>query len=77
MSQFITTEHFTLQVARSGTISEANGRLGHYISVFGSGVVALAFVSIVSCLGPVFLGFSAVVFPIMIILGIVNLIRII
>lgn len=75
MSQFLTTEHFTLQGARSGTTPEANGRLGHYISVVGSGVVALAFVSIVSCLGSVFLGFSAAVFPIMIILGIVNLIQ--
>jgi Flp pilus assembly protein TadB len=31
MTQFLTTEHFTLQGARNATISEANGRLGHYI----------------------------------------------
>lgn len=75
MSQFLTTEHFTLQGARNGTIAEANGRLGHYLSIVGSGVVALAFVANVSKGGTVFLGFSAVVFPIMIILGVVTFIR--
>jgi hypothetical protein len=75
MTQFLTTEHFTLQGARNATISEANGRLGHYISTVGSGVGGLAFVANVSSLGPVFLAFSAVIFPIMIVLGVVTLIR--
>lgn len=48
LTQFLTTEHFTLQGLRSGTISEANGRLGHYLSAVGSGVVALAFAADVS-----------------------------
>lgn len=74
-SQILTTEHFTLQGARNATITEANGRLGHYISAVGSSVVALAFVANVSGLGLVFFAFSLVVFPIMIILGIVTLIR--
>jgi len=34
-----------LQGARSATIYEANGRLSHYLSAMGSGVVAMAFVS--------------------------------
>ena len=38
-SQFLTTEHFTLQGARNGVISEANGRLGHYLSMVESGLV--------------------------------------
>jgi hypothetical protein len=75
MSQFLTTEHFTLQGARNGTISEANGRLGHYLSMVGSGIVALAFVADVSELGPVFLAFSVVIFPILIFLGIMTLVR--
>jgi hypothetical protein len=75
MAQFLTTEHFTLQGARNATIAEANGRLGHCLSTVGSGVVALAFVANVSSLGPVFLAFSAVIFPIMIVLGVVTLIR--
>jgi hypothetical protein len=75
MIQFLTTEHFTLQGLRSGTISEANGRLGHYLSAVGSGLVALAFAADVSELGPVFLAFSVVIFPILIFLGIATLIR--
>ena len=74
-SQILTTEHFTLQGARNATISEANGRLGHYLSTVGSAVVALAFVANVSEMGLVFLAFSSVVFPILIVLGVVTLIR--
>jgi hypothetical protein len=75
MAQFLTTEHFTLQGLRSGTISESNGRLGHYLSAVGSGVVALAFVADVSKLGPVFLAFSVVIFPILIFLGVMTEVR--
>jgi hypothetical protein len=28
----LTTDHFTLQGLRGGTIAESNGRLGHYLS---------------------------------------------
>jgi len=75
MTQFLTTEHFTLQGLRSGTISESNGRLGHYLSAVGSGIVALAFVADVSELGPVFLAFSVVIFPVLIFLGVMTLVR--
>jgi len=75
MTQFLTTEHLTLQGLRSGTISEANGRLGHYLSAVGSGIVALAFVPDVSQLGTVFFAFSIVIFPVLIFLGVVTLIR--
>lgn len=75
MSQFLTTEHFALQGARNATISEANGRLGHYISIVGSGVVALAFVANVSSLGVPFFAFALVVLPVMIVLGFVTLVR--
>lgn len=76
MSQFLTTEHFTLQGARNGTISEANGRVGHYLSTLGSGLVALAFVANTAKLQPIFLAFSSVIFPMMIVLGVVTLTRI-
>jgi hypothetical protein len=75
MAQFLTTEHFTLQGLRNGTISEANGRLGHYLSAVGSSIVALAFVADISELGPVFLAFSVAIFPVLIFLGIMTLIR--
>ena len=75
ISQLITTEHFTLQGARNATISEANGRLGHYLSTVGSSVVALAFVANVSGMGQVFIAFASVILPVMIVLGVVTFIR--
>lgn len=39
----ITTEHFTLQTARSQTVSEANGRASIFIAATSSGLVALGF----------------------------------
>jgi hypothetical protein len=75
MSQFLTTEHFTLQGARNGTVAEANGRVGHYLSMLGSSVVALAFVADVSELGAAFFTFSIVLFPILIFRGLTTLIR--
>ena len=75
LGQFLTTEHFTLQGLRNGTISEANGRLGHYLSAVGSGIVALAFVADVSEIGMAFLAFSAVIFPSLIVLGLATLVR--
>lgn len=74
-AQILTTEHFTLQGARNATISEANGRIGHYISIVGSAVVALAFVANVSKLGPLFFTFSLVLLPVLIVLGFMTLIR--
>lgn len=75
ISQYLTTEHFTLQGARNGAIAEANGRLGHFLSTVGSGIVALAFVANTTQLEPLFIGFSAVIFPILIILGAMTFIR--
>jgi len=75
MGQFLTTEHFTLQGLRSGTIAESNGRLGHYLSAVGSSIVALAFAADVSELGRVFIAFSVVIFPILIFLGFMTLVR--
>jgi len=75
ISQYLTTEHFTLQGARNGAIAEANGRLGHFLSTVGSGIVALAFVANTTQFEPLFIGFSAVIFPILIILGAMTFIR--
>jgi hypothetical protein len=40
--QALTTEHFTLQTARSATIMETNGRSTLFLSTVSSAVVALA-----------------------------------
>ena len=42
--QFMTTEHFTLQTARSATIAEANGRCALFMGSVSSAVVAVAFI---------------------------------
>ena len=41
---FATTEHFTLQTARSNTVSEANGRATVYLAALSSNLIALAFI---------------------------------
>ena len=40
----LTTEHFVLQSARMGTISEANGRSSLYLGTLSSATIAVAFI---------------------------------
>lgn len=68
--QFMTTEHFTLQKARSATIAEANGRCALFIGSVSSAVVALAFIGQASGLSKWFFLFGLVLFPALIFLGI-------
>jgi hypothetical protein len=42
---FLTTEHFTLQGARTSAVSEATGRLQLYLGVLSSFILALALVA--------------------------------
>ncbi len=74
--QFMTTEHFTLQTARSATIAEANGRSALYLGSVSSAVVALAFVGQVSDMGGAFFLFGIVLFPSLFFLGIVTFDRV-
>ena len=68
--QFMTTEHFTLQTARSATITEANGRCALFIGSLSSAVVALAFIGQASGLSEGFFLFGLVLFPSLLFLGI-------
>ena len=68
--QFMTTEHFTLQAARSATIAEANGRCALFIGSLSSAVVALAFIGQASGLSEGFFLFGLVLFPSLLFLGI-------
>lgn len=70
MSQFLSTEHSTLQAMRSSSTSEGMGRLSSFLSTVASSLVALAFVANVSELGPLFFAFSVVIFPVLIFLGV-------
>jgi hypothetical protein len=45
----LTTEQFVLQSARSGLISDGNGRASLFLSSVSSGIVALAFVGQANC----------------------------
>lgn len=68
--QFMTTEHFTLQTARSATIAEANGRCALFIGSVSSAVVALAFIGQASGLSQWFFLFGFVLFPSLLFLGV-------
>lgn len=70
--QFLTTEHFTLQTAKSATVAEANGRATLFLSTVSSAVVALAFIGQVSGMGGAFFLFGIVLFPSLIFLGFVT-----
>ena len=41
---FATTEHFNLQVSRTVTVSEANGRASIFLAALSSNLIALAFI---------------------------------
>ena len=75
--QFITTEHFTLQTARSVVITEINGRTTLYLGTVSSAVVALAFVGQISDAGHSFFNFSFMLFPTLVLLGLVTFVRVI
>lgn len=74
--QFMTTEHFTLETARSATIAEANGRSALFLGSVSSAVVALAFIGQVSDMGQAFFLFGLVLFPTLFFLGIVTFDRV-
>lgn len=75
-AQFMTTEHFTLQTAKTATVAEANGRVSLYIGAVSSAVVALAFIGQVSGMSEAFFVFALVLFPSLLFLGIVTFERV-
>jgi hypothetical protein len=73
--QALTTEHFTLQTARSATIIKTNGRSALFLSTVSSAVVALAFIGQVADVGqPLFL-FAFAVLPALFLLGLLTYLR--
>jgi hypothetical protein len=73
--QFMTTEHFALQTAKSAIVAETSGRSVLYLSTVSSAVVALAFIGQVSRIGDAFLWFGLVLFPSLFFLGITTFVR--
>ena len=72
-----TTEHFNLQTARVGTISEANGRASIYLAAVSSILIALAFIGQMSRLGAAFYAFSLILLPVLAFVGFVTFQRLV
>jgi hypothetical protein len=75
--QALTTEHFTLQTARSATIADSNGRSALYLATVSSTVVALAFIGQIDRLGQAFLLFALALLPALVLLGILTYLRLV
>jgi hypothetical protein len=74
-AQFLTTEHFVLQTARTGTIQEANGRANLFVTSVSSATVALGFVAQVTKMGEDFLFFALIILPPLYFIGAVSFVR--
>jgi hypothetical protein len=73
----LTTEHFTLQGARSQTMSESAARASVYVFSLSSALVALGFIGQVSEVGDVFNAFALTVLPTVYLLGAVTFVRLV
>jgi hypothetical protein len=71
----LTTEHYTLQAARSSTILEANGRSSLFLSAVSGALLALALVAQLDRLGSTFLVFAFSVLPALLMLGVMSYAR--
>jgi hypothetical protein len=73
----LTTEHFTLQGARSQTMSESSSRAALYIGAVSSTLVALGFIGQISPGGDTFNTFALTVLPTLYLLGVVTFVRLV
>jgi hypothetical protein len=73
----LTTEHFTLQGARSQTVGESAARSSLYMFSVSSTLIALGFVSQVSAGGDVFQMFTLTVLPTLFFLGLFTFARLV
>jgi hypothetical protein len=73
----LTTEHFTLQGARSQTMSESASRTTLYIGAVSSTLVALGFIGQVSDSGDAFDVFALTVLPTLYVLGAFTFVRVV
>jgi hypothetical protein len=73
----LTTEHFTLQGARSQTMSESSSRATLYIGSVSSTLVALGFLGQISEVGSLFETFALTVLPTLYVLGLFTFVRLV
>jgi hypothetical protein len=69
---FITTEHFTLQGARSSTIAESTGRASMFLASVSGGLVAWGLVATATGAGGGFFAFGLVLLPTLAFVGLVT-----
>jgi hypothetical protein len=60
---FVTTEHFTLQGARSATITESSGRASVFLGAVSGGLIALGLVATAAKTGAAFYVFGIILLP--------------
>jgi hypothetical protein len=73
----LTTEHFTLQGARSQTVSESASRASLYLFSVSSTLVALGFIGQISTVGDTFKVFALTVLPTLYVLGLFTFVRLV
>jgi hypothetical protein len=73
---FATTEHFTLQGARSSTIAESNGRATIFLGAVSGGLVALGLIATASRVGTAFYTFGLILLPTLAFAGLVTFERV-
>ena len=71
----LTTEHFTLQGARSQTVSESASRGALYIGALSSTLIALGFIGQISNVGDAFYVFALTALPTIYLLGAFTFVR--
>jgi hypothetical protein len=73
----LTTEHFTLQGARSPTVSESASRASLFLFSVSSTLVALGFINQLSTVGDAFQVFALTVLPTLYVLGLFTFVRLV
>jgi hypothetical protein len=73
---FVTTEHFTLQGARSWTVSESTGRASVFLGAVSGGLVALGLVATAAKAGTAFYMFGLILLPTLAFVGLATFHRV-
>lgn len=73
---FATTEHFTLQGARSSTIAEATGRATMFLGAVSGGLVALGLIATAAGVSTAFYAFALILLPTLALVGLVTFNRV-
>jgi hypothetical protein len=73
---FVTTEHFTLQGARSSTVSESTSRASVFLGAVSGGLIALGLVATAAKTGAAFYMFGLILLPTLAFVGLATFHRV-